>query len=302
MTILLNKNTRVIVQGITGKQGRFHTQAMLEYGTKIVAGVTPGKGGEKVYGIPVYNTIEEALIKNDYRIDASIIFVPGPFVLGAVEEIINAKTKFGSKYDNLFGFIVIITEHVPVWDVGVIVEKASDKGIRVIGPNCPGLISPGESKIGIIPGKICKKGNIGIVSRSGTLTYEIIQQLTKNNLGQSTAVGIGGDPIHGMDFIDVLKLFENDEETKAIILIGEIGGTDEEDAAEYIKKHISKPVIAYIAGVTAPKGKQMGHAGAIITMDKGTAQSKIDALKNAGVFVAEKPADIPKFIKEKKVL
>lgn len=286
MAILIDENTKILVQGITGHQGSFHAKAMKDYGAKVVAGVTPGKGGSEVHGIPVYDTVKEAMA--EHEITASIIFVPARFVLGAAIEAI----------DNGIPLITIITEHVPVWDAGKIVKKAEKQGIVIVGPNTPGILSPNKSKLGIIPGHIVKEGDVGIVSRSGTLTYEIIQQLTTNGFGQSTCVGIGGDPLHGIGFIDALKMFEEDPQTKRIILIGEIGGNEEELAAEYIKNNITKEVYAFIAGVTAPPGKKMGHAGAIITGSKGTAKAKIEALEKVGVKVARLTTDIPKLIKE----
>jgi succinyl-CoA synthetase alpha subunit len=257
---------------------------MLDYGTKIVAGVSPGHQGEKIHGVPVYDSIIEA--KEDHVIDASIIFVPGPFVKAAATEAIEAGIKL----------IIIITEHVPIWDAGWIVEKAAQMGVTIIGPNCPGLISPGRAKLGIIPGHICKPGSVGIVSRSGTLTYEVIQQLTKAGLGQSTCIGIGGDPIHGIGFIEALDLFEKDPNTISIVIIGEIGGDDEEQVADYIERNINKPIVAFIAGQSAPPGKKMGHAGAIVGKNSGTAQSKIKALQAVGVTVAEFPSEIPAFL------
>jgi succinyl-CoA synthetase alpha subunit len=287
MVVLLDENTRVVVQGITGKQGRFHTQAMLAYGTKIVAGVSPGHDGEMVHGVRVYDTLTK--VCNDHEIDASILFVPAPHVKSACMEAIKAGIKL----------IVIITEHVPVWDAGWLIDEADQRGITIIGPNCPGLISPGKAKLGIIPGHICVPGTIGIVSRSGTLTYEVIQQLTKAGLGQSTCIGIGGDPIHGIGFIEAVDLFEKDPNTSAIVVIGEIGGDEEERVAQHIQNHITKPVVAFIAGRTAPPGKQMGHAGAIIGGESGTATTKIAALNAAGVSIANLPSEIPSSLKEK---
>lgn len=286
MTIFIDLNTRVIVQGITGRQGTFHTKRMIEYGTKVVAGVTPGKGGQEVHGIPVYNTVKDAVEDTDAT--ASIIFVPAKYATDAVLEAIDANLNP----------IVVITEHIPVHDAMFFVRFARLKGISIIGPNTPGIIAPERSLVGIMPGHIFKKGNIGIVSRSGTLTYEIADILTQNGFGQSTSIGIGGDPITGLDFIDVLNKFENDPETEAIVLIGEIGGDSEERAATYIKKNIKKPVVAYIAGQTAPPGKRMGHAGAIISGRSGTAQSKIEAFKKVGVRVATLPSQIPDILSE----
>ncbi len=286
MTILIDKNTKVVVQGITGHQGSYHTEAMKAYGTKIVAGVTPGKGGQEVHGIPVVDTIREA--KEEYGATASIIFVPAPFTMDATFEAIEAELSP----------IVVITEHVPVKDEIKMIHAAKQKGLIVIGPNTPGVISPEESKMGIMPGHIFKKGKVGVISRSGTLTYEIASGLTNAGLGQSTAVGIGGDPVTGTNFIDILEMFKQDKETKAVVLIGEIGGNAEEQAAEYIKKEFDKPVVAFIAGKTAPPGKRMGHAGAIISGTAGTAKSKIEALEKAGVRVAAKPRDIAEIMRE----
>jgi len=284
--IIVDEKSRVIVQGITGRQGRFHTKLMLDYGTKIVAGVTPGKGGQSVHGVPVYDTIAEAMEKSPA--DTSIVFVPAPSALDAVSEAIMSGIKN----------IVVITEHVPVHDAIKMMALARLKGARIVGPNTPGIITPGKCKVGIMPGNVFTPGTIGIVSRSGTLTYEIALNLTNANLGQSTCIGIGGDPVVGLSFIDVLELFREDEHTKAVVIIGEIGGDAEEKAAEYIKRtNYPKPVVAFIAGRTAPPGKRMGHAGAIITGTSGTAESKIKAFNNAGVPVAEKPSDVPKLLK-----
>lgn len=292
MSILINKNSRFIVRGITGGQGSFHTKMMLDYGTNIVAGVTPKKGGQTIEGVPVFNTMAEALgeretqnvkRKNDHW---AIHFVPAPFVKKSALEDLAAGLN-----------LVIITEHVPVHDALAIVNFAREKSLHVIGPNCPGVITPGEAKAGIMPAKIFQHGRVGVVSKSGTLTYEIVNHLSKNKIGQSTCVGIGGDPIVGSNYIDVLELFEKDPETDKIVLIGEIGGNLEEAAAEYIKDHVTKPVVAYIAGRTAPPGKTMGHAGAIVSGKAGTAQSKQEALEAAGVKVAELPSDIVKLLK-----
>lgn len=285
MAIIIDENTKAIVQGITGGQGRFHTKAMRDYGTKIVAGVTPGKGGAVVEEIPVYDGIEEV----DGDVNASIIFVPAPFAKDAALEAID------------FGLnpVVIITERIPIRDSIEIMRKAEIKGIDVIGPNTPGIISPGKSKMGVMPSHVFEKGNIGLISRSGTLTYEIANNLSKAELGQSTTVGLGGDPVVGLSFVDVLKKFQNDEQTKAVVLVGEIGGSAEEIAADFIKQSFSKPVVAYIAGRTAPPGKRMGHAGAIVSRGVGTAESKIKALSEAGVEVAELPSDVVKILKEK---
>ena len=283
--IILDENTKCLVQGITGKQGSFHTEQMLKYKTNIVAGVTPGKGGQEIFGVPVFDSIEEAKEKTD--VNASIIFVPAPFAKDAAFESI----------DHL-DLVIIITEHIPVHDTMEIMAYAKQKGVTVIGPNTPGVISPKVGKLGIMPTHIFSEGKVGVISRSGTLTYEIASQLTRSGIGQSTCVGIGGDPVIGTPYIEVLEMFENDPETDEIVLIGEIGGTAEEAAAEYIKENVSKPVVAYIAGISAPPGKRMGHAGAIIAGNSGTAKSKMAALEAAGVKVAEKPSDIVSYIKE----
>lgn len=285
MAILLSKDTRVVVQGITGRDGSFHTKQMLDYGTKIVAGVTPGKKGEMVHGVPVFNSVKEAV--REKGANTSIIFVPAKFAQDAIYEAVDAGIKL----------IVVITEGIPALEMAEVMSYIRGKDVRIIGPNCPGIIAPSISKVGIMPGHIFKKGPIGVVSRSGTLTYEVVSHLTNSGLGQSTAIGIGGDPIIGTRFIDILELFERDEETEGIVLIGEIGGTDEEEAAEYIKKRISKPVVGFIAGRTAPPEKRMGHAGAIISGGKGTAESKIQALREAGVKVAEEPAEVAEIMK-----
>ncbi len=283
--IFLDENTRCVVQGITGKQGSFHTKSMLEYGTNIVAGTSPGKGGQEFERIPVYNSIGE--IKEEMDVNASIIFIPAPFAKDAAFEAISQLE-----------LAVIITEHIPVHDSMEIAQYASKKGCKVIGPNTPGIITPGVGKLGIMPTHIFNPGDIGIVSRSGTLTYEVASQITQAGLGQSTCLGIGGDPVVGMDFQDVLQKFEEDPGTKAMAMIGEIGGNAEEKAAQYIADNITKPVVAYIAGRTAPPGKRMGHAGAIIEGDAGTADSKMKALKSAGVEVAEQPSQIAAIMKE----
>jgi succinyl-CoA synthetase alpha subunit len=279
--IILNKNTRAIVWGITGNQGSFHTKLMLDYGTKIVAGVTPGKGGMQVQGIPVYDTGEEASEK--HQANAAIIFVPAPFAAEAALEALENGLKT----------VVIITEHIPIRDAVNVMAYAKELKATIIGPNTPGIITPGESKLGIMPAHIFKPGGVGMVSRSGTLTYEIAASLTRRNLGQSTCLGLGGDPITGLNFIDALKMFENDPQTKAVALIGEIGGNLEELAADYIaKEKYPKPVVAFVAGRSAPPGKRMGHAGAIVMGKAGTAESKIQRFRDAKVKVAEKPSDV----------
>jgi len=287
MSILINKETDFIVQGITGSQGAFHTKLMLDYGTKIVAGVTPKKGGENVHGVPVFDTVAECKTQNVKRkIAWSILFVPAPFVKGAAEEALNAGLN-----------LIIITEGVPIHDAIAIVQMAAEKQLKVIGPNCPGLITPGECKAGIMPGQIFKPGQTGVVSKSGTLTYEVVDHLTKAGVGQSTCVGIGGDPITGTSFTDVLGQFEADPGTEKIVLIGEIGGNLEEVAAEYIKENVTKPIVAYIAGQTAPPGKTMGHAGAVVSGKSGTAKSKQEALEAAGAKVAILPSQVAELLK-----
>lgn len=286
MSILINKETKVIVQGITGSMGKTHTAHMLKYGTKIVAGVTPGKAGQEIHGIKVYDTVSEA--KEKTGANASCIFVPAYFALDAAYEA----------FDSGMELVVIITEGIPPHDEVKIIRKAAELGIKVIGPNCPGIINPGECLIGIHPGNIYKGGKVGIISRSGTLTYEIALALTNTNIGQSTCVGIGGDPIIGLGFIECLKLFNSDKDTEAIVLIGEIGGVAEEEASDFIKKEIKKPTVAYIAGRTAPPGKRMGHAGAIISGGKGTAESKVKAFKAANVEVADTPVQVVDLVKK----
>ena len=281
MSVLINKETKVVCQGFTGKQGTFHSEQAIKYGTKIVCGVTPGRGNQSNLDLPIFNSVREAVAKTNA--DATVIFVPAPFCKDSIFEAIYAGVRL----------IVCITEGVPVLDmleIKAYLRQHSD--IRLIGPNCPGIITPDECKIGIMPGYIHRRGKVGIVSRSGTLTYEAVHQTTQLGFGQSTCIGIGGDPIPGMSFIDVLELFEKDLQTEAIVMLGEIGGTAEEEAAEFIQSNVTKPVIAYIAGITAPLGKRMGHAGAIITGGKGTAKDKCIALEAAGVFTVKSPADI----------
>jgi succinyl-CoA synthetase alpha subunit len=286
VSILLTKETRVICQGFTGSQGTFHSEQAIQYGTRMVGGVTPGKGGQIHLGLPVFNTVKDAV--RDTGAEASVIYVPAPFCKDSILEAAFAGIKL----------IVCITEGIPTLDMLDVKVKCDELGVRLIGPNCPGVITPGESKIGIMPGNIHKKGKVGIVSRSGTLTYEAVKQTTDFGFGQSSCVGIGGDPIPGSNFIDILALFEKDDQTEAIVMIGEIGGTAEEEAAAYIKKYVTKPVVSYIAGVTAPAGKRMGHAGAIISGGKGTAAEKFAALNDAGVKTVKSLADIGKGIKE----
>ena len=289
MSILINKKTKVLVQGITGREGEFHTRQMLEYGTNVVAGVTPGKGGQFIeHGddtVPVFNTVKEAVAMTGA--DTSIIFVPPPFGADAIMEAVDAGVKG----------IVCITEGIPIQDMMRTYRFVKERDGWMIGPNCPGLITPGECKIGIVPGYIFSQGGIGVVSRSGTLTYEIVDELTRAGMGQSTCVGIGGDPIIGSSFVDVLGWFENDPETTAVVLSGEIGGNDEEMAAEFIRTKMTKPVVAFIAGKTAPPGKQMGHAGAIVSGSAGSAKSKVEAFEAAGVKVADLPSEVPALVR-----
>ena len=280
MSILIDETTEVIVQGITGNEGSFHTRKMLEYGTNVVAGVTPGKGGEAFDGVPIYNTVEEAT--KHHNVKASCIFVPPRFAADAILEASDTDIEL----------VVCISERIPLHHMLKTYEILQHRETKLIGPNCPGLLSAGKSKLGIIPGDMFTPGNVGVVSRSGTLTYEIVDQLTRAGIGQTTAVGIGGDPVIGSSFIDILTEFERDPETKIVVLVGEIGGSDEEQAAEYIDKHMSKPVVAYIAGFSAPPGKRMGHAGAIVTGSSGTAEAKAKALESKGVPVGRTPAEM----------
>jgi len=284
MSILVNKDTRLIVQGMTGREGSFHTEQMIEYGTNVVGGVTPGKGGTTHLDVPVFNTVKEAV--KETGADVSIIFVPAAFGAEAILEAMDAGLPL----------VVAITEGIPVLDMMRVYKVLKESDSRLIGPNCPGLITPGGAKVGIIPGYICKPGNVGLVSRSGTLTYEVLWALSEIGMGQTTAVGIGGDPINGTNFIDCLRMFQDDPDTEKIIMIGEIGGDEEEKAAAFIKEYVTKPVAGYIAGRTAPPGRRMGHAGAIISGGAGTAQGKIDAMEEAGVKVARIPTQIPKLL------
>ncbi|MFQ5608202.1 MAG: succinate--CoA ligase subunit alpha [Candidatus Zixiibacteriota bacterium] len=284
MSVFINKKTRLVVQGITGRDGSLHTTLMKKYGTQVVAGVTPGKGGTKLSGIPIFDTVSAAVAKT--RANASVIYVPPPFAADAIIEAADAGVKV----------VICITEGVPANEMMKVYEYLRDKDVRLIGPNCPGLISPGESKVGIIPGQICKKGGVGVVSRSGTLTYEAIWALTSAGLGQSTCIGIGGDQVIGTNFIDCLEAFESDSATKAVVMIGEIGGNDEQMAAAFVKKRMKKPVVGFISGRTAPPGKRMGHAGAIISGGGGTAAAKVEAFEKAGIRVADSPTELPGLI------
>jgi len=286
VSIFIDKNTTVIVQGITGRDGSFHTRQMIEYGTRVVAGVTPGKGGQKFDdAVPIFNTVAEAA--KETGANTSVIYVPPMYAADAIMEAADAGVTL----------IVAITEGVPVLDMTRVYPFVKERGARLLGPNCPGLISPGKSKVGIIPGRICAPGPVGVVSRSGTLTYEIVYQLTRAGIGQTTCVGIGGDPINGTNFIDCLTAFEQDPDTKAVALMGEIGGTDEQNAAQFVKEHMKKPVVGFIAGQTAPPGRRMGHAGAIISGSAGTAAEKIQAFQDAGMGVARRPIDFVELIK-----
>ncbi|MBU1193395.1 MAG: succinate--CoA ligase subunit alpha [Proteobacteria bacterium] len=286
MSIFVNKDTRVLVQGITGNEGSFHARQCIEYGTQIVAGVTPGKGGQQMDAIPVFNTVADAVAKTGAN--ASLIFVPPPFGADAIMEAADAGVKL----------IVAITEGIPILDMVKVKHFLATKHCRLIGPNCPGIITPGECKIGIMPGKIHKKGSVGVVSRSGTLTYEVVDQLTRLGMGQSTCIGIGGDPVNGTNFIDVLEAFQKDDETRGVVMVGEIGGSAEEEAAMYVKAHMTKPVVGFIAGLTAPPGRRMGHAGAIISGSSGTGEAKIAAFKENGIHVCENLGQIGRICKD----
>jgi len=286
MSVLVDATTRVVVQGITGQQGTVHTRQMKAFGTSVVAGVTPGKAGSTVEGVPVFDTLQDAVAKT--QANASVVFVPAPFARDALLEAVDAGIRL----------TVIVTEHVPFHDMLVMYHYARARGARIIGPNCPGLAAPGKAKIGIIPNVVFRPGRVGVISRSGTLTYEIVNGIKEVGLGQSTCIGLGGDPVVGTTFVDALPLFDSDPDTDAVVMVGEIGGTAEEDAAEYIRQQFSKPVVAYIAGRSAPPGKRMGHAGAIITRGKGTAQSKVAALEAAGARVARFPYEIPGLVSE----
>lgn len=285
MSILIDRSTRVVVQGITGRDGSFHARAMKEYGTQVVAGVTPGKGGQNLDGIPIFERVSDAV--RETGANTTVIYVPPPFAADAILEAAHAGVAL----------VVAITEGIPVMDIVPVMKEVQELGVRVIGPNCPGLISPGKCKVGILPGEIHRPGSVGVVSRSGTLTYEMVYQLTRNEIGQSTCIGIGGDPVIGTQFLDVLRLFEADPETEAVVMIGEIGGTAEEEAAKFVRESMTKPVIGFIAGRTAPPGKRMGHAGAIISSGRGTAAEKIAALESAGIPVARIPSEVGSLVK-----
>jgi succinyl-CoA synthetase alpha subunit len=288
VSVFIDRSTRLLVQGITGRDGSFHTRQMIEYGTQVVGGVTPGKGGQKFDDeVPIFNTVAEAV--KETGANATVIYVPPMFAADAMMEAADAGVPF----------IVCITEGVPVLDMTRVYPFIKEKGARLLGPNCPGLISPGKSKVGIIPGRICTPGPIGLVSRSGTLTYEVVFQMTRAGMGQTTCVGIGGDPINGTNFIDCLAAFEADPDTEAVVMIGEIGGTDEQDAAKFVKEKMSKPVVGFIAGQTAPPGRRMGHAGAIISGSAGTAAEKIEAFKDAGIGVAQRPIDVVQLLRSR---
>jgi len=285
MSIWLNSNSKVVIQGITGKNGQFHTEQMLDYGTNVVGGVTPGKGGKRTLDLPIWDTMNEAV---DNGANVSCIFVPPAFAADAIMEAADSQVDL----------IVAITEGIPALDMVKVKKYIDSKDTRLLGPNCPGVITPGKSKVGIMPGHIHRRGDVGIISRSGTLTYEAVNQVTEKGLGQSTCVGIGGDPVNGTNFIDCLEAFENDKDTKSIIMIGEIGGSSEEKAAQYAKEYVSKPIVGFIAGKTAPPGKRMGHAGAIISGGKGTAKEKMKAMENAGIHVTENPSELGKTLEE----
>jgi len=285
MSIWLDSSSKIVVQGITGKNGQFHTEQMLDYGTKVIGGVTPGKGGQETQGLPIWDTLSEA---TDAGANVSCVFVPPPFAADAIMEAADSGIEL----------IVAITEGIPALDMVKVKKYIETKNTRLIGPNCPGIITPGKSKVGIMPGHIHRRGDVGIISRSGTLTYEAVNQVTEKGLGQSTCVGIGGDPVNGTNFIDCLEAFEKDNDTKSIIMIGEIGGSAEETASEYVKEYVSKPVVGFIAGRTAPPGKRMGHAGAIISGGKGTASAKMKAMERAGIHVSENPSELGKTLEE----
>ncbi len=286
MSIFVDRETKLVVQGITGRDGSFHTRQMMDYGTRVVAGVTPGKGGQRFdNAVPIFDTVADAVAETGA--DASVIYVPPAFAIGAMFEAADAGVKL----------IVCITEGLAVIDMTKVLPFLQERGVRLIGPNCPGIISPGQSKVGIIPGNICAPGNIGLVSRSGTLTYEVVDQLTRHGLGQSSCVGIGGDPLIGTNFIDCLEAFENDPDTEGIVMLGEIGGTDEQQAAEYVRNHLTKPVVGFIAGQTAPPGRRMGHAGAIISGSSGTAAEKMAAFEDAGIAVMKRPVEVVDLLK-----